>query len=366
MKRVPTAALGLAVLLAIPGTTARGVFVRLYSETFESDPSATWSYSGVTNAAGQDLFRYDSVADAITAEWDQSNRFQGVPSDPYVIEPSCYLHDMGRTLTDSDTFRIGARLVIEPGAVPETTEFYQIANLGLYNPATTGPDRIMSDNFSGNTTIVKDAGDFVEFSYFINNNSFGFNPNISAVIGAHITSADGDYTTGSSSDAGYFHDTDMGADHWLPEGTNLYVDLVYHGAATNADARRAYCAVYTDPSRTNLLVVNGVPMYYWTQPLATGKTFSVTHVGFCNYVGANWGGVNGEGRGAWHDISIDESMETMTALLEDGFDADPSGRWEYEGVTNTAGEDLFGRRGPVPVRRRHRQHRSRMGPVEPL
>ena len=59
---------------------------------------------------------------------------------------------------------------MEPGSVPDTTEFYQIGVMGLYGLEHMGPDRTQSDNppyGSSNTNILKDGSDFVEFDYFI-------------------------------------------------------------------------------------------------------------------------------------------------------------------------------------------------------
>jgi hypothetical protein len=255
------------------------------------------------------LFHLDAHAGNVSAEWDQSNNYRGWPNDPEVITPSRFSRPLNRVLTDRDTFRFGVTMQITPGSVPDTTEFYQIANFGLYDLSQMGPDRLMNDNFSGNTVIVKDGSDFVEFNYFINNNSWGFNANIQPTIGTHITGFDGDYIVGSTLDAGFWHNTDMGADHWLPEGTNLYIEIVYYGGATNAFARRTYGAVYTEPGRTNLLTVNGVAMYYWTLPVPTTKTFCVSDFAFFNHVGANWGGVSGAGAGTYDDVYAERYVE---------------------------------------------------------
>ncbi|MCO5061024.1 MAG: hypothetical protein M9963_03325 [Kiritimatiellae bacterium] len=112
------------------------------------------------------------------------------------------------------------------------------------------------------------------------------------------------YTTGSGSGDSWYHGTDMGADNYLPEETDLYVEVAYYGAATGEVSRRAWTAIYTDAQRTNLLEVNGVPMFYWTQPLPATNTFEVTHVAFFNYVAPNWGGANGEGAGSFDDVAV--------------------------------------------------------------
>ena len=299
MRHTVVVAACMAAVLLVPRVLLAG-WVRILEDNFSFPLS--WTYEGATNALGQPLFRPN--AGAMEAEWDQTNHASYL-GDPYVIIPFRLLRPLPRALTDSDTFRVGATLWIVPGSVPDTTEFYQIANLGLYNPDEMGPDRAMDDNWSGNTNLLRDGSDFVEFNYWINNKSWGFNPSVQAVIGAHIEGLDGDYWPGSSADA-MWHSTDMGADHWLPEGTSLYVEVTYFGAASGPMARRAMAAVYTDPMRTNLLTVNGVEMYYWSLPLPTDRTFRVTHVGFYNYVAANWGGPNGGGRGIWDDLYVDQ------------------------------------------------------------
>ena len=278
---------------------------RLLSDDFSGASSTgSWIYAGVSNSVGEALIRYDAHGQNIAAEWDQSNLYRGWPNDPEIIVASSFSRPLDRTLTDQDTFRFGAVVQLTAGSIPDTTEFYEIANFGLYNLAEMGPDRFLSDNYSGNSNLVKDAGDFVEFNYFINNDSYGFNPSIQPTIGPHLTGAGELYCVGGNGDA-LWHDTDMGKDHWLPEGTNLYIEVVYYGAETNLYARRAYGAIYTEPERTNLLIVNGVGMYYWTKPLPDDQSFSVKEFAFFNYAGANWGGLNGVGAGSFDDVYAD-------------------------------------------------------------
>ena len=269
-----------------------------------------WTYAGVTNGGGQNLIRPDG-AGGLRAEWDQANGFNGA-GDPYGITPSSYSRSLGKTLTDSDTFKFGAKLNIT--SVVDTTEFFQAANFGLYSLADMGADRTMSDNWSGNSTLVKDASDFVEFNYFINNNSFGFNPNTQATIGAHITGLDGDYITGSGTVGdSLWHSTDMGADNWLPTAQDLFVEVTYDAAS-----RRAHSAIYTDSARTTLLSVNSVEQYYWTLAMDAGDHFSLTDVAFYNYVGSNWGGANGSGLGTFDDLYVAEYVPepaTVSMLL---------------------------------------------------
>lgn len=295
--------------------TAHASWWRIWDEHFPSDPSNRWTYAGATNAQGQALMRYDGANQRLRAEWDQGNLFVG-SGDPHVITNSLLSAPLGRTLTDRDTFRFGATLQISPGTVPNTMEFYQIANFGLYNlaPEGIGADRNQSDNSSGNATLVRDANNLIEFNYFINNDSFGFNPSAQGVLIARMPTNEANNTsytiTGTRTDP-YFHDTDMGVNNYLPADTALFVEVAYHGAATGTIARRVYSAIYTDATRTNLLTVNGVPMFYWTQPAAIDRTFNVDRVAFVNYAGVNFtelfGGStpNGAGAGSFDDVYVD-------------------------------------------------------------
>jgi len=297
----------LCATLTAAAPSAYAAFIPILTEDFET-PSG-WTYSGPTNSSGDPLFQ--AIGGRLFAEWDQQNHFDG-SGDPYVIAPALYRKPLSLTLTDADTFRVS--VLLELGGVTDTTEFFQIANFGLYNVALHGADRAMSDNWSGNTTLVKDGSDFVEFNYFINNKSFGFNPSISAVIGAHIAGVTGDYTTGSGADP-FFNNTDMGPDHWLPGETDLYVRLTYYGAAGDATRRRAHVGIYTDAGFTTLLVVNGATMSYWTQPLPESKGFTLTDVAFYNYPGANWGGTPGAGYGLFDDLTVEVVPEPGAAGL---------------------------------------------------
>lgn len=275
---------------------------RLLEDDFSS--ASEWQYEGATNAVAQPLFVVDTAAHHVIAEWNQTN-YANYDGDPCVLIPSRLTRSLPRRLTDRDSFRFGATLTIEAGTVPDTTEFYPIANFGLYDPDQMGPDRAMDDNWSGNSNLLRDASDFVEFNYWINNNSWGWNPSITAVIGAHIDGVDGDYWTGSSYDS-MWHGTDMGVSNWLPAETSLFVEVTYYGAESGTKARRARVGIFTDPTRTNLLTVNNVALYYWTVPLPADRTFSVSHVGFYNYVAQVWGGVPGRGRGSWADVYVDQ------------------------------------------------------------
>jgi hypothetical protein len=293
----------------------------LVEEDFDAG-DAGWQYEGGTNKDGLALFRRNAGAGNVDAEWDQSNLFDG-GGDPYMIEPSRYSRPLGRAVTDQDTFRVRATLRLTPGTVPDTTEFYPIAAFGLYNAGTMGADRMMDDSYPWKPPYskVKDGCDFVDFNYLVNNKLGPHNATIASTIGAHIEGVDGDYTAGAAADRWFFHDTDMGADHRLPEGTNLYVELVYFGWATNGLARRAYSCLYSDAARKSVLRVNGAPMCYWTRPLPAGRTFAVTDFAFYNYAAANAGGANGAGAGTWDDVSVEllPSRILKAGATADGF-----------------------------------------------
>ncbi|MDY7009513.1 MAG: PEP-CTERM sorting domain-containing protein [Planctomycetota bacterium] len=324
-------------LFAAGITAARGesAWETIFQEDFSFDPSTNWSYDGRLNVNSQPLIHWNGANGNLDAEWDQSNHYKdwegAAGIDPYQIEPSSYSRPLGRTLTDADTFEFGATLRIS--SVVNTTEFYQVANFGLYSLAEMGDDRTMSDNWSGNTTIVKDGSDFVEFNYFIQNDSFGWNPMTQCTIGAHIEGLTGDYTTGSSGDS-QFHDTDMGAGNWLPTDTDLYVEVIYHGLTS----RRAYSAIYVDSDKTTLLEVNGVQQYYWAVPLPSDDHFTLTDATFWNYVGTNWGGVKGSGSGTFDDIyvMVEVPEPTTATILLSGL-----------AVVSTVRRRRFGRSGRV-------------------
>lgn len=306
----------LALFLA---SSAHAAWQRLFTETFDADPASRWTYVGVSNVAGQALMKYDVTNQCVSAEWDQANAF--ADGDPNRITNSIFSAPLDRALTDRDTFRFGATLRVTPGTIPDTLEFYQIATFGLYgSPAeVTGADRLQSDNFlfPPNTNLVRDANNLIEFDYFINNDSFGFNPFIQGTLIAAMPTNELDSSsyvvTGTGTDP-LFNDTDMGADNYLPEDTNLYVEVTYYGSATGTMARRVYTAVYTDVTRTNLLSVNGVPMYYWTRPAATNRSFNVDHLAIVNYAAVNFtvlfGGSTPDGAGAGEldDLYVDLAL----------------------------------------------------------
>ena len=288
----------MGVLANVP---ARAEWQNLWTDDFSAPPAA-WTYTGVLNATNAELFRYDAANQRIAAEWDQSNFFDGV-SDPYIISNSWFSRPLPQPLTHRHSFRLRATLRIAAGSIPDTTEFYQIANIGLYGLTNNGPDRTLSDDWSGNTTLLKNASDAVEFSYFINQGFGG--PTIPGNIAGHVTNdLDFVYVTGNFADTGWFNATTMGDGNYLPTDTDLHLELAYFGDVGVA-RRRLFVALYTDAARTNLVEVNGVPMYYWTQPLPDGESFELTHAALVNYAAANWGGANGAGSGAWDDVAVD-------------------------------------------------------------
>ncbi len=297
-----------AAMAAVGIQTAMGAWMNLVADDFSATPT-NWAYAGVSNASNLALFRYDAANQRVIGEWDQGNSFVG--SDPLQIVNSWFSRALPRVLTDKHSFRLRAVLRVETNSVPDTTEFHQIATIGLFGLAHMGPDRALSDDpwslYETNTVKRRNGSDFVEFNYFINNQAWGaYNANVAANLGAHVSNdVSFAYYTGASADTGWYHDTDMGADNYLPADTNLYLELLYHGGATGAVSRRASVALYTDAARTHVVEVNGVPQYYWTQPLPAHESFELTHVALVNYVAANWGGVNAEGAGSWDDVSVD-------------------------------------------------------------
>jgi hypothetical protein len=312
-----------AVLGWAMGTTAQAGWWRLLEEDFAGDSSNRWTYSGVTNGSGQAMLRYDAAHQCIAADWSQAHYFAGA-GDPHVILPSRLGRPLERVLTDRDTFRMGATVRVTAGSIPDTTEFFQIANFGLYNlePSAWGTDRGQSDNYSANANLVRDANNLMEFNYFINNESFGFNPFIQATLITEMPAVELDSTayfvTGTGADP-FFHDTDMGPDTYLPVETNLYVEFTYYGGATGAVSRRVHAAIYTEPERTNLLTVGGVPMFYWTQPAPAGSAFRLSHAALLNWPSVNWGmTLDGTGQGAYDDLYVDLFVAPGEAIAASG------------------------------------------------
>ena len=322
---------GVLLSFMLLSSAAQASWWRIAEDAFDTDPTNRWTYSGSTNELGQPLLRYEAAFQRLGAEWDQGNQF--ALGDPYAIVNSRLARPLGRTLTDRDTFRFGATLQIKPGTITNTLEFYQLACFGLYNldPAVAGADRNQSDNFSGNSALVRDANNLIEFNYFINNDSFGFNPFVQGLLITRMPTNETDSTshfvTGAGTDP-FFHNTDMGVNHYLPAATNLYVEVTYLGGATGTLARRVYSAIYTNAARTDLLVVNGVPQYYWTQPAPINQTFDVTDIAFFNYASVNYtvlfGGntPDGAGAGSFDDLYVDVDLpETTAATMQ----PDPTG-----------------------------------------
>jgi hypothetical protein len=313
---------------ALAGTGKAGIaWQTILSEDFSTnpslrtDPNERWTYAGKQNGGGNDLIRWNDANGRVDAEWDQSNRYDdwdgvaGAPRNPYIIEPSKYSRPLGKTLTDNQTFKIGVKFRIT--SQTDTTEYYQLANVGLYNLSQMGDDRCMSDDWSGNSTLIKNGSDFVEFNYFIGNNSdWDFYPMTVATIGPHIEpGSSSTYVIGWLSDSNW-HNSSMGADHWLPLNTDLYAEVTYFGAATDWTARRAQSAVYADANRTQLLSVNGVEQYYWTKAVPAGDHFTLTDAAVWNYVGSNWGGTNGTGSGSFDDLYVMQAVpEPASAMV---------------------------------------------------
>jgi len=152
----------------------------------------------------------------------------------------------------------------------------------------------------------------VEFNYFAGDDSssafFPFSRSAEMTIGAH-TAQYGDYHFNYQ---GYgdpwFHSTAMGAGGRLPEGTNLYLELIYYGAATNDTARRGYLALYTDEARTQTLMVGTQQMFYWTWPVPPDRTFTVTHAGFYNHVSLAYYGDPVRAQGTFDDLQVEQGF----------------------------------------------------------
>ena len=319
------AILAVCVSSILPSIVRAGHWTNLVSDAFDGSTSAQWSYSGVNNASGDPMFRYDATSGVLRGEWDEAN-YIDVWADPLVVSNSSMSRSLPRTLNDGDTFRVRVTLQVEPGSVPDTSEFFGIGNVGVYNLTEMGPDRSMTDNWP--TNLVKDGSDFVEFNYWINNNYGG--PNIGAMMGAHLATniVDGDYWTGTD-----YTQTTLGDHNLLPAGSNLYVELTYFGADSGPFARRCCARIFADALRSKPLVITnsttGLPkaMTYWTQALPVDKHFTATDVAFINYPQGNWGGVNGAGRGTFDDLAVDV-YDPETDFR--GYDADPAGpivRW---------------------------------------
>ena len=280
--------MGLLALLAV--TECHASWLNLVNESFDISATNRWTYTGVTNASGQALFRLDPTSGVVQAEWNQTNLING----DYVVPPTAILNSrltapLGRRLTDRDTFRVRATVTLTPGTIPDTTEFWQLATFGLYDFAETGPDRALV------APAIKDTSDAVEFNYFIGNAWGG--PSVSGLIASHLEGLDFQWTIGPSAA--------MGVDHWLSTGVPLYIEMTYHGAATGTVSRRLHVAVYADAAFTTLVQVNGTAMEEWTSALPAGQSFGVREVALVNYAAPTFGGVAGEGRGTYDDVLVE-------------------------------------------------------------
>lgn len=287
--------MGLLALLAV--TECHASWLNLVNESFDASATSRWSYVGVTNASGQALFRLDPTSMVVQAEWNQTNLING----DYVVPPTAILNSrlsspLGRRLTDRDTFRVRAKLVLEAGSIPNTTEFWQLATLGLYDNPDTAPDRALA------APAIKDTSDAVEFNYFIGNAWAG--PSVSGLLASHIDGLDFQWTIGPSAA--------MGVDHWLPTGAPLYVEMTYHGGATGTVARRLHVAVYADSAFTTLVQVNSTAMEEWTSALPAGQSFGVREVALVNYVAPTFGDTPGAGRGTYDDLTVEVEVPEAT------------------------------------------------------
>lgn len=293
--------MGRVTLLVVLATApAQASWWNLIAEDFGPSATNRWTYAGVSNALNQALFRLDATSGVVRAEWDQTNSINGdyvVP--PTIIRNSYLSAPLARSLTDRHTFRLHATLFLETNSIPNTTEFWQLANIGLYDLQNGGSDRALT------APLIKDTSNAVEFNYFIGNAYAG--PSVSGLIASDIAGLDFQWTIGPSAA--------MGTDFWLPTDTPLYLELTYYGAATGTLARKLRTAIYTDSMRANLLVVNGQPLEELTSALPQGQSFSVKEVAVVNYAAPNFGDVIGVGRGAYDDISVD--IEIPEASLAD-------------------------------------------------
>lgn len=322
---------GLLAIGCIAVSAQAGSWWPLLSEDFATNAAPRWTYAGVTNAAGQPLFRHDAARGAVLGEWDENNTIAA--ADPYVILPSRLSHPLPWVLTDRHTFRLRAVLHLAPGSIPETKEYHQIANVGLYNLGEMGPDRAMADSFApGLSAYAKDGSDFIEFNYFIGSDPLGsypYHPSAEVTIGAH-TAMTGDYHFNYESYGDpWWHSTAM-TNAYLPEGTNLYLEVVYYGAATNGRARRGYGAIYTEPARTNLLRVNDTAMFYWTWPLPADRRFTLTDVAFYNHVNVNWFGDPARGTGWVDDVTVELEVADGAVAASHAGDAAWTLTWAAE------------------------------------
>jgi hypothetical protein len=300
------AMLGFGAVLSMSADADAAGWQTVLSEDF-SPASTGWTYQGVTD--GQtDLFRL--TGSSVAATWDQLNLYDMYTS-PQTLVPSRLTKPLGTTLTDADTFRFGVTLNLTGYSI--TSELFQIAPVGLYNPSAGGPDRTYSDD------AVTDACDFVEFAYYIGNSWGG--RSAQATIGAHSDTMWGNYVTGWG-DNPWYNATLTGTAGTLPMGTSLYVEVTY-----NSLTRQLHAGVYTDSQRLQILSVTNsdtqlpVPQYYYTRAMAADEHFSVTDAGFYNWVGGWWFDTPGTGSGQFDDLYVQRFEHTRWVC------SDTSGPW---------------------------------------
>lgn len=291
-----------AAMAAPPSPTY--IWQTILTEDFNSNPAARgWSFNGVQNTGGQDLLRWNGSSN-LAAQWDEANAIGtaqiGYDADwdyyySYTdsVTPSSYSRSLGTTLTDTDTFRFGVTLNLT--SVAQTTEFYQIANFGLYNLANSGNDRTYATPSWSDQ--VRNA---VEFNYFIPEQggwSLGRNAQPT------IFSDNGTLVAGSSTSTEWptAHTASM-----LPLNTDLFVEVTYYG-----NLRRAYATVYTDAAHTQQLVLDGQTIQYWTDALGIGESFSVTDVAMFNWVALDWGSP-AFAEGSFDNLYVQQAPEPAT------------------------------------------------------
>ncbi len=296
---LPKTRVMMVCLCALVSSAAQAQWTTILSEDFSNPAAHGWAYTG---PAGEALL--SAAGGVLQAEWDM-DRGLDRSGDPWVFENAYYHRSLGCALTDANSFRFGATLQI--ASIVNTTTFYEVANFGLYDLAHQGADRGFADDYSGNTTLVDNPKNFVEFNYFIGTayNGRNIQPTIAASQAGQITS-------GSSTDP-MWHDSYLGEEA-LPTDTDLYVEVTY-----SADTRRAKAALYSDEARTNLLTVDvggmDVEVYYWTQALPEDQHFTLTDLAFVNYATQDWMGyTDGGGMGSFDNLFV-QVPEPVTLLL---------------------------------------------------
>jgi len=272
----------------------------IFSENFNG-AAAGWTYSGV-QSQGHDMLQVQNGK--LSATWDQTNSFD---EDRDAVTPSSFIKPLGTTLTDADTFKIEATIHVDSHS--SNRAYYQIANFGLYNMQTTGPDRLMC------TMSGVAPRNFLEFNYWVTNDaSSGFGP------GTQVSGiADSGYFIyGSKYEvAPYNKDTNMHPGNYLP-AEDLHVVITYFGGVDSSLGyyRRAKSEVFqVVDGQEQLLTVNNVPQLYWTYQVADDESFSLSDVGFFNYVGwASWMPDMGAGTGTFDDVSVSVATPEPASL----------------------------------------------------